>query len=317
MPSSHAAAPRSAVATPPAGARCLVCGYDLAGLDVAGVCPECAKPIEHSLRGNLLRYASQDYVRTLRRGAVLVFVAWLIAVFGDLIAGIATVALRMLGVTSIAIVDVLFDVGKVAAMLVGWWMLSSPDPAFIGVDDSRDWRVRLRWMLPFASVLILAETTLPFVLGPAMANTTTIGQGPVVFSVSSRELFETAAHFAHAVVLYAGLRYITALSLRFPSPKIRKEAMDAAACLKIILISGVLMVIFGIGQRLVGFLSIFAIIAAITAGITAIIWLILFLIVMGRLQSQLGRTLLAMERGASIGPVAAPAESVIPLDSRP
>jgi len=249
--------------------------------------------------GNLLRYASTGYVRTLRRGAMLVFVAWLIAVFGDLVAGVFLVALRMLGVASIATVDAIFDIAKVAAMLLGWWLLSSPDPAFVGVDDSKDWRVRLRWTLPFASVLILAETTLPYVIGPSLAKTTTIGQGAVVISISARELFETLAHMMHGIVVYMGLKYMAALSLRFPSPKIRKESNDAAACMMIILACGVVMVVFGLAGRVVGPLGIVAVIAAGGAGITALIWLVLFLIVVGRLQSELGRTLLVMERAST------------------
>ncbi len=33
------------------------CGYNLRGLDPAGVCPECAAPVGPSLRSDLLRYA--------------------------------------------------------------------------------------------------------------------------------------------------------------------------------------------------------------------------------------------------------------------
>ncbi len=292
-----AAAPQS---TPPAGSRCLICGYDLAGLDISGVCPECATPIERSLRGNLLRYASPGYIGTLRTGANLVFVAMLLSVFGGLVVGVLGIFLALLNVPSTEPLEVLLDLGTLVAMLFGWWILSTPDPAFVGVDDSRDWRARLRLILPFVSFILLAETVLPFVLGSSLAKTASIGTGAVTVSLSARESLDTLAKFSHGVVIYAGLKYIAALSLRLPSPKIRKESMDAAACMMIVLIALLAVVIFGLGGKIFGFLVFFALIAGGTALVTLLIWLITFLVVMGRLRSELSRTLLTMERGAGI-----------------
>lgn len=303
-PTTDSGAPRIGDApstTPPAGARCLICGYDLAGLDASGVCPECATPIERSLRGNLLRYASPEYIKTLRRGAALVFVAMLLNIFGGLVVGAVGIALSALNVSSHGAIDVLFDIATLAAMLFGWWLLSTPDPAFVGVDDSRNWRARLRWMLPFASIVILANAILPFlsfVLGPTLAGTMNIGTRAVTLSFSARELVETVALLAHGAVVYAGLKYIATLALRFPNPKIRKEAMDAAACMMIILIAILLVFIFGLGGKIFGFLALFALIAGATAGITFVIWLITFLVVIGRLRGELARTLLSMELAA-------------------
>lgn len=262
------------------------------------MCPECATPIERSLRGNLLRYASPEYIQTLRRGAALVFVAMLLSVFGGLVVGAVSIALSALNVSSHGAIDVLFDVATLAAMLFGWWLLSTPDPAFVGVDDSRNWRARLRWMLPFASILILANAILPFVLGASLAGTMNIGTGAVTVSLSAAESFETVALLAHGAVVYAGLKYIATLALRFPSPKIRKESMDAAACMMIILIALLATVIFGLGGKAFGFLVLLALVAGATAGITFVIWLITFLVVIGRLRGELVRTLLTMERAA-------------------
>lgn len=59
-------------------ATCNGCGYALQGLDIDGACPECARPVLASLRGDALQYASPDYLQTLRRG-ITTFIAFGVA----------------------------------------------------------------------------------------------------------------------------------------------------------------------------------------------------------------------------------------------
>ena len=51
---------------------CVKCGYDLRGLPVKGVCPECGTSVEDSLRGLLLQFASAEYRGKLSRGLSLI-----------------------------------------------------------------------------------------------------------------------------------------------------------------------------------------------------------------------------------------------------
>lgn len=51
---------------------CVSCGYNLKGLAVTGACPECGLSIEKSLRGDLLEYASPEYLAKLHRGVFLI-----------------------------------------------------------------------------------------------------------------------------------------------------------------------------------------------------------------------------------------------------
>ncbi len=52
-------------------ATCNNCGYSLHGLDVDGACPECGRAVLTSLQGDSLRFASPDYLLTLRRGITI------------------------------------------------------------------------------------------------------------------------------------------------------------------------------------------------------------------------------------------------------
>jgi hypothetical protein len=47
---------------------CLRCGYNLRGLKIDGLCPECGAPIARSLHGNLLGYSAPEYVAKLQAG---------------------------------------------------------------------------------------------------------------------------------------------------------------------------------------------------------------------------------------------------------
>jgi hypothetical protein len=66
---------------------CIECGYNLRGLTRGGRCPECDTPIERSLRGDALQYASLAWLRTVRRGLRWIAVSAFIGVM-LLIAGI-------------------------------------------------------------------------------------------------------------------------------------------------------------------------------------------------------------------------------------
>src|SRR6185369_13965669 len=57
---------------------CAPCSYNLRGLVLSGLCPECAAPVAVSLEGRLLRHASRDFLRSVDFGlTVLLCALWL------------------------------------------------------------------------------------------------------------------------------------------------------------------------------------------------------------------------------------------------
>lgn len=158
--------------------HCINCGYNLHRLEKDGRCPECGTPIERSMRGNVLVYSSPEFLRRLRLGIQIIF--W------GLIGRAAILALGIVGGIAMAIVMatrgwgsmgegiavlvqialIAIDVLVGAAIVLGWWLLSTPDPA-IPQEDQRN---RLRWWV----------RTLAVVVGIAAIMNSVGGEGPMV-----------------------------------------------------------------------------------------------------------------------------------------
>lgn len=50
---------------------CFTCGYNLRSLAIDGVCTECGKPVQHTLRGTWLILADKQWLRRLLRGITI------------------------------------------------------------------------------------------------------------------------------------------------------------------------------------------------------------------------------------------------------
>lgn len=106
---------------PPATTPCLICGYDLTGLEGREICPECAMPAGPSERRNLFEISGSGHGRRVLRGLRLARdAAW-----GGLIALVVAMAgvwinQRPLQLASIGLV--------VAAPMFafGWWLATAP-----------------------------------------------------------------------------------------------------------------------------------------------------------------------------------------------
>jgi len=150
---------------------CLSCGYDLKGLHSAGVCPECNAPVIRSLLGNLLRYASLDYLKTLKQGCLIVELSFAASV---ILGGLGIVA--AMGSTFLlgsARAGEFLSAGAEALSatigLVGWWIFTTPDPGLVGEDAGTSSRKVLRFALIGGAVFALAKFSLTFVPGFSQA----------------------------------------------------------------------------------------------------------------------------------------------------
>lgn len=126
-----------------AGSRdlaCMRCGYMLRGLDPGGNCPECGFPIEHSMRGDWLRYADRQWARQVLRGLQwtmlsrnVMFIAFVLLIVAGLVGSLAfpgiadTSAIAVAGRLSLGALCV-FVILAPFGIAIGLWQASTPEP---------------------------------------------------------------------------------------------------------------------------------------------------------------------------------------------
>jgi hypothetical protein len=191
---------------------CRKCGYNLRGLAVNGRCPECGTPVGVAIHGELLRYSEPRWVQTLARGVRLI------------VAGLAVIALGVFAMMGVAVAGaaagspgVFVALVAVVAMLgyglmvVGSWLLTTPDPSGIGEDRYGTARKVIR-----ASLIIGAGNV-----------ATSFFQADAAIPPAARvvlDVFAFAAAVFGAVAIFAQLSYLSKLAARIPEPELSARA---------------------------------------------------------------------------------------------
>jgi len=211
---------------------CLGCGYNLRNLGVDGQCPECGSPVERSLRGNLLEFASREYVANLRRGCTLVEIGVIAEVLGGIaVFGLAAAvaisrgalikggAMPSMAGMPVEQINSLVEVGASLVAVLGWWLLSNPDPAMLGPDaDTRVRRV-LRVLLLVGAATAIGSLLMSFVPGMARGVFSVSGIGNSSFSPAliAATLFGIAALLVKVGLIFAKILFLRHLAERIPS----------------------------------------------------------------------------------------------------
>lgn len=211
-----------------AGLACRGCAYELDGLSLDGQCPECGMPIERSIRGDALQYASPQYVRTLWLGASIALLTVVLEAIG-LVGFIVFMALTDGGknVASGRATELVIDLASFASGLlglIGWWLLTMPDPAHRG--PAQDTRAR-RWLRAVLTVMAVASL-IQFVVAmtPALHSTPLhMLSGELNFNSSTQwtPLFTSVVAARVLLWLVQGLQfflqlaYVRSIGQRLPS----------------------------------------------------------------------------------------------------
>lgn len=103
---------------------CGTCGYELRGLPVSGVCPECGMAVAASLKAHALRWVAPDYLATLRRGATLLEVG---AVFRVASIFVVWFSGFWVGGQGKALLGIGCSLAASVTFALGWWWLTTPD----------------------------------------------------------------------------------------------------------------------------------------------------------------------------------------------
>jgi hypothetical protein len=174
---------------------CRTCGYNLRGLSLRGVCPECQTPVDRALHGDLLRYSDPRWVRSLARGMRRLNAA----VALTLILVIAMMLLEPLRERVWLMMSLALGLGALA--VAGVWLATQRDPAAVEREPMLSWRRTLRIAMIVAVALeAFDDLLINAMVGLRLARTSMMLLGPL----------------AWIVVIIAALQHAAALARRIP-----------------------------------------------------------------------------------------------------
>ncbi|NNF42216.1 MAG: hypothetical protein HKN62_04060, partial [Phycisphaerales bacterium] len=208
---------------------CRGCGYNLRGLTVEQACPECAAPVEQSVRGDLLRFCDPAWVARLGRGIWWIMggeIAQLVLGFGLAIWLTAAMVPGPGGTppTGGAIFGLRHAIGSGLAMLVaiatayGAWLFTTRDPA----DAEREPLLSTRRVARIglmAKVIAAPAGTLGQSVQGAVIGTATVSLGPLIGGVVAA----VGLGLVVAVGYITGLVHMRRLVKRVPRPVVARQ----------------------------------------------------------------------------------------------
>lgn len=267
---------------------CIRCGYNLRGAPEAGVCPECGSSVADSLRGNLLAFADPAFLRTLVRGSRMVWwsvALMLLSIVMSIAAGAVAASLAPGTMWVFYLLPAIMLVASVLALL-GWWLVSTPDPAESEQAGAVSRRV-LRIAVAVGAGCLLINTALA--MSSAAPPIGTAGGPSVRASLGMLSAFVTAgAYVAFAVQFFASMLYVRVLAPRIPDPGLDARAKFAMWCAAIcLLVTLAAIPVTFIGRQQgggagAGFMTVMC-----GAGVLMLGFFVVYVLVIDRLKSSL------------------------------
>jgi len=199
---------------------CVSCGYNLRGLRTSAVCPECGTPVSRSMRGDLLEFASFEYVSKLHRGAQTVvggILLYVIVIIISVLLGVLAVSAGLSPgmVQAIQLGSQVLGLGASMAIAVGWWWLSEPNPAAIDPSSGSASRQFVRVAAGITVVYSIVQSALGMVL--QSGTTPTTPGGTQIGLMGAAVLISLAGMVVFAVSFFSQMAYLKWLSPKIPN----------------------------------------------------------------------------------------------------
>lgn len=183
---------------------CIQCGYNLRGLRADGRCPECRTAIHHSQHGNLLKFAEPSWIRSVSRGANLMYWGIVIGILTGLVGGLLGAITGSIVVAGAIMVPgaVLGAVLHLAAV----FLITTQEPRISLTESAVTWRKAVR----FAASTGLALEALSFLPG-------------LPTQVGFLIVLQLGLAVAGFVTTFGEFTYARSLALRIPDLKLARS----------------------------------------------------------------------------------------------
>ncbi len=209
---------------------CISCGYSVDRLEVTALCPECATPVERSVRGDALRYVNPEYVAALARGFRYYYNGLVTAIAISFIGGLTVFLLGGLSSALTNILTVLFPAAAIIAAQVGAYFIATRDPR----GDNQTTPIKSREILRNTAVIIVGLSLVQIAFQMTGAMITPSATWIYVVSIAN-----TLAYIAQ---YFAMVNIIIWLAGKGPNPRFVKRARRDRVVIPCLYITGPLLV---------------------------------------------------------------------------
>lgn len=244
---------------------CLKCGYNLRGLSIGGVCPECGTTIGESLRTYLLAYAPSEYVKSVHTGLLFIIIGAAGFALSTILPTFMFMVPRAMGMNPLGMLPMQSWLAVIAYIptliaVVGYWLCTPRDPGLSNFANVQTPRLLTRISVITVVICGIFMLIAQFVVAKAMVailtpllgpgGTGTAGTPPSVVTIintilsipfgwiATSMIAGTLHTFAWLSLYFSLMYYLRLLAPRLPDQQLKELAEMWLWLLPVIYVGG-------------------------------------------------------------------------------